>query len=552
MFVRVKETPNSPRKSVQIVASYRVGDKVRQKIVRYVGIAHDDDELEKLKLLAQSIKIKLEAGAQEMLMPPEELARINLKAKEAKYTDDDYKVNIKDLEEEARVVSGIHDIYERLFYELGYERVISNPKRNKSAVNIFKDIVLARIANPASKRSSVDMLEEDFGINLPLDRVYRMMDKLDTKAIERLQAITYENTASLFGGKINVIFFDATTIYFESFTEDDLKRCGYSKDKKFGQPQVLFSLLVTTDGLPIGYRIFPGNRYEGHTLIPALSQIKKKYDVEKVIFVADSAMLSGDNISYLEREGFCYIVGARLKSLPRDIKEKILDKKNYTDIEPGYSVASFKYNKKRLIVSYSEKRAKKDSHDRETAILAIQKKMSKTKNPKEYMSSYGYKKYIKLGSKSSVEIDEEKVKADSRWDGLLGVVTNDKDISPQEVLGFYHNLYNVEAAFRVTKHDLKVRPIFHWKPSRISAHIAICFCAYALVKHLEYRVRLLYKKMSPERIRQTLIKVQTSILFDKKKRIRYALPSRLSADARKIYDILKVKKTITPYIIKKL
>ena len=145
MYIRIKETPNSPRKSVQIVKSIRVGDKVRQKIVRYVGIAHDDYDLEKLKLLAESIKIKLEAGAQEMLMSPEELARINLKARQAKYSQEDYKVNIKDLVEEERVVSGIHDIYGRLFYELGYSKVISNPKRNKSQVEIFSNIVLARI-----------------------------------------------------------------------------------------------------------------------------------------------------------------------------------------------------------------------------------------------------------------------------------------------------------------------------------------------------------------------------------------------------------------------
>ena len=513
MFVRVKETPNSPRKSVQIVQSYRVGNKVRQKIVRYVGIAHDDEELEKLKLLAQSIKIKLEAGAQEMLMSPEELARINLTAKENKYTEDDYKVNIKDLEEEARVISGIHDIYGSLFYELGYQKVFANPKRNISLVEIFKDIVLARIANPASKMASCFMLEEDFGISIPLDRVYRMMDKLDARAIEKLQDITYKNTASLFGGKINVVFFDATTIYFESFSEDSLKRCGYSKDKKFGQPQVLFSLLVTTDGIPIGYKVFAGNIYEGHTLIPVLNKIKQKYDIDKVIFVADSAMIQDYNTSFLDENNFSYIVGARLKSLPKDIKEKILDSKNYTEIEPGYSIASFTLNDKRLVISYSEKRAKKDSYDREQAIISIQKKLSKTKNPKEYMSSYGYKKYIKLNTNTEVEIDIDKIKKDSMWDGLLGVITNDKDLSPQELLGHYHNLYNVEAAFRVTKHDLALREVFHFKPQRVEAHIAICFCAYALVKHLEYRIRLLYKKMSPERIRQTLVKVQTLNTF---------------------------------------
>ena len=315
MFVRVKESPNSPRKSVQIVHSYRVGETVKQKIIRYVGIAHDEDDLEKLKLFAESIKVKLEADAQEMLFSPEELAKINIEAKKT-YSEDDYKVNIKDLLEEARTVSGIHDAYGALFDDLSYSRVIYNPKRNVSAASVFKDIVLARIANPASKRASVDLLEEDFGISIDLDSVYRMMDKLNDKTIGKLKDITYQNTASLFKNRISVIFFDATTIYFESFEPDELKACGYSKDKKFGQPQVLLALMVTEDGLPIGYQLFEGNKYEGHTLIPVLSQIKQKYDIDKIIFVADSAMMAQYNTSFLDANGFSYIVGARLKSLP--------------------------------------------------------------------------------------------------------------------------------------------------------------------------------------------------------------------------------------------
>ena len=550
MFVRVKESPNSPRKSVQIVHSYRVGETVKQKIVRYVGIAHDEDDLEKLKLFAESIKVKLEADAQELLFSPEELAKINIDAKKT-YSEDDYNVNIKDLLEEARTVSGIHDAYGALFDDLSYSRVISNPKRNVSASSVFKDIVLARIANPASKRASVDLLEEDFGISLELDSVYRMMDKLTDKTIGKLKDITYQNTASLFKNKISVIFFDATTIYFESFEPDELKACGYSKDKKFGQPQVLLALMVTEDGLPIGYELFEGNKYEGHTLIPALSQIKQKYDIDKVIFVADSAMMAQYNTSFLNSHGFSYIVGARLKSLPKELKDKILDSASYTS-QGDISVASFDYNGKRLIVSYSAKRAAKDSHDRETAIASIGKRLSKTKNPKDYLSSYGYKKYIKLNTASSLALDEDKIKTDSAWDGLLGVITNDKDLITAEILSHYHNLYQVEDAFRVTKHDLAVRPVFHWKPERIKAHIAICFCAYALVKHMQYRIRLLYQKLSAEKIRHTLLKVQTSILYDRQKKIRYGLPSRMSADARKIYEVLKIKRNITPYIIKKL
>jgi hypothetical protein len=194
MFVRVKSSPNSPRKSVQIVQSIRKGDKISQKIVRHVGIAMDEDELDKLLLLAESIKIKMQADQQGLLFSPEELANLNtkLQKKPLEETPDDYQVNLKDLVEEGRAVSGIHDVYGSLFDELGYQKILPNPARHKSSVDILKHMVMARIANPQSKRASVDMLEEDFGITLSLDKVYKMMDKLDDHAIEKLNALTYQ------------------------------------------------------------------------------------------------------------------------------------------------------------------------------------------------------------------------------------------------------------------------------------------------------------------------------------------------------------------------
>lgn len=378
-----------------------------------------------------------------------------------------------------------------------------------------------------------------------------MMDRIDSRAIDKLKDITYKATASLFGSKLSVIFFDATTIYFESFSPDELKDMGYSKDHKFGQPQVLFCLLVTEDGLPVSYELFAGDKYEGHTLIPAMSSLKGKYDIDKAVFVADSAMMAGYNTKFLDDNNISYIVGARIKGLPKDLKDKILESLNYTDTEAG-PVLDLDYNSKRLIVGYSTKRAAKDSHDRESAIASISKRLEKTKNPKEYLSSYGYKKYIKLTTAAKLSLDEDRIAADSKYDGLLGVITNDKEAGPAQILSHYHNLYTVEDAFRITKHDLAVRPVFHWKPERIKAHIAICFCAYTLVKHAQYRIRLLYAKLSAEKIRKILVKVQTSVLYDKKKKIRYGLPSRMSAEARKIYDVLKIKRSLTPYIIKKL
>jgi len=556
MFVRVKTTPNSPRKSVQIVVSVRRGDEVVQKIVRHVGIAEDESELKQLKALAESIKIKLEADDQALLFSPEELAEINSKKKEQKQEKDkDFEVNLKNIVEEQRVVSGIHDIYGKLFDEFSFGAVLKNPARNKASVRNFRDIVLARIANPLSKRGSVSMLEEDFGITLDLDRVYKMMDKLDDTAQEKIKDIAHENTIRLFQEKIDVIFFDCTTLYFESFGEDEFRKMGHSKDLKFNQPQVLLALMVTKEGLPIGYQAFEGSTYEGHTLIPALKRLREKYKLDKIIFVADSAMMNKNNIAELEKEKFEYIVGSRLKNLPKKLQEQVLDHNNYREVkeikDDVYKIGRFPYQGKNLIVSYSSKRARKDANDRTKAIEKLKKRLSSKKNPKEYLSNHGNKKYLKLQGEASIELDQAKIAADRRWDGLHGVITNAESLSNHEILKQYNNLWEVENAFRVNKHDLKVRPIFHWKPSRVKAHLAIAFVAYTLVKHLEYRVKLQYIKLSPEKIRQALVRVQTSIIFDIKKRIRYGLPSRISTEARKIYKICTVIQKLTPYIIKR-
>ena len=553
MFVRVKQTPNSPRKSVQIVQSVRKGSTVSQKIVRHIGIAGDNDELEKLQLLAESIKLKLEAQQQMFLIPPEELARKNLeaKAKRQGITEEDYKVDVRNLEEEQRVVSGIHDVYGKLFHELGYDRVIKNPARYKASVKMFENIVLARIANPASKRASVRMLEENFGISLNLENVYRMMDKLDDKAIERLKDISYMNTRRLYSEKIDVLFYDCTTLYFEAFEEDELREKGYSKDKKFNEVQVLLALLVTKEGLPVGYNLYEGSVYEGHTLIPALKELKAKYEIDKVVFVADAGMLNKENLKAMESESLEYIVGERLKNLPQKLQKQILNQENYVEAGDGYKVARFDHQGRKLIVTYSARRAKKDASDRERALEKLKVKLAGKRNVKEYLNNSGYKKYLEIAGEAEIRVNQSKIDTESQWDGLHGVITNTSELSNEEVINQYRNLWQVEESFRVTKHDLKVRPVFHWKPRRVKAHIAIAFTAYSLVRYLEYRVKLQYIKLSPEEIRKNLIGVQTSILYDKSKRIRYGLPSRMSNHARKIYDILEITRNRTPYIIEK-
>lgn len=223
--------------------------------------------------------------------------------------------------------------------------------------------------------------------------------------------------------------------------------------------------MVTTDGLPVDYEVFKGNTYEGSTLIPSLRKVKEKYDIEKIVFVADSAMLSKDNMLELESlkdSSFSYIVGARLKNLNTSLKDKILDINNYKKISDGLMIGQFDYYGKRLIVSYSAKRAKKDNLDRKKAVEKLKAKLEKASSVKSNISNNSYRKYLKIQGTASIELDEDKIKEDSIWDGLHGVITN-SNLSPIDILTKYKELYNVEAAFRVTKHDLAVRPVYHFK-----------------------------------------------------------------------------------------
>ena len=570
MFIRIKDksTPEKYKKSVQIVHNTREKGRVRQKIIKHIGIAHDDAHLEELRLLAQSIQIELENG-NESLFTSETLQNTSHtdSTPPSHYPEEDYQVDIRSLEEERRVIDGIHDVYGKLFDQLNLKSIFANPARNVSAVQTFKEILLARIANPQSKRGSVVMLEEQFGVHLDLDKVYRMMDKLDDAAVAKLNALSLAKTKALFGDTIDVIYFDATTLYFESFTEDEgedaLKRNGYSKDLKFNQPQVVLALMVTKEGLPIGYEAFRGDTFDGHTLIPSLKALKERYPVDRVVYVADSGMFNKENLQELEslEEGqIDYIVGARIKNLPDALKTKILNASHYTPLNEEISVATFTLkNGRKLIVSHSKKRARKDKADREKGIEKLRAKLSKASSVKSQLSHQGYKRYLKIEDTQtqgdcvpSVVLNEEQIKADEAWDGLKGLMVNkDSQLSTEEILSQYNNLWQVEESFRITKHDLKIRPIYHWKPSRVRAHIAISFAALFLVRHLEHRVRLRYKKLSPQRIRQLLLSAQTSVLYSQTKKIRYALPSTLQPETKKLYTIMEVTRAQTPYIIEK-
>ena len=377
MFVRVKSTPNSPRQSVQIVESVREGDKARQKILRHVGIAMKDAELVKLKEVAEFVKAQLEEEHQASLFSPEDTAQQAIEAKTTTKVIEaaDHQavtVDLRRLKETQRAVVGIHEVFGSIYRQLGFDTLWGASKRYHKRRKLLEHVVMARIAQPASKRASVDLLERDFSIRLNLSSIYKMMDAMDEPTIERLQCLAGNRTKQLLGGSLSVLFYDCTTLYFESFEPDEIWQKGFSKDHKASETQVLLALVVTKEGLPVGYEVFPGATFEGHTLIPVLQQLKQRFDITRVVFVADQGLFNKGNLDALEKAKLEYVVGVRLKNQSDAIKRQILDTESYTLLSEGLKVLTLdRPGERRMVVTHSEKRARKDQEDRDKSILKL-------------------------------------------------------------------------------------------------------------------------------------------------------------------------------------
>jgi len=566
VFVRIKRDKNSDRRRIQVVENTRIGKRVKQKIIRHVGIAYNDLEEQKMKDLGEYIVANEISKSQSLLYSPETLAELAIEARKIS-AKKELKVDLLKLVEEQRVVLGVHEVLGEVYKTLGFNELLG-ARRKASEKNLYH-VTMARLANPVSKRATVRDLAQDFGTQIDISAVYRMMDHIDEKVIEKTRTLAYESAAKLFGEKLELVFYDCTTLYFESFSEDDLRKNGFSKDLKFNQPQIVLGLVATKEGIPIDYEVFPGNTFEGNTVERAIDQIKNKYNIDKVVFVADSAMIKIPNQAYFEKNGLHYIIAARLKNMPRKWKEKILSPiEEFTTTSNSESttydrIREWDYPGKwknpetkeevelsrRLVVTYSTKRAKKDRLDRDKGVAKLRKKLKNEKNLKSYLSNSGYKRFLEASEDTDLIINEEKIEQAAKWDGLHGVITNIpfNEMNLEDVANRYREQWQIEECFRISKHDLRMRPIFHWSPQRVRAHIMICFIALVCIRHLSYRVKLRYEPMSAARIIRELKTVQASILRHTETNDRYVIPSSVSLDAKKIYNTMAIKTGTTPY-----
>ena len=546
MFIRTKTTPNSPRQSIQIVEGYRdkLG-KVKQRIVHHVGIARDDDELEKLKTYGEELILKIKAereGPTLLDNLPSHPRPGRPSAKSLKDILPPNKVNLSDVVEEKRLIEGIQEIAGTLYDDLGFNDVLARGHKGT-----LKDMVLMRLSHPTSKRASCHLLAEQFGKDVPLQRVYRMMDQLEGE-ISKVQKLVRTASLRLLKDKVDILLFDVTTLYFESVDVDDLRNFGYSKDQKYHCTQVVLALATTGEGLPIGYELFEGNFAEVKTLQRCLVSWREQgLEVSSICLAGDSAMFSKANLSLMEEMGISYVVAAPLRKLSKEIKAQILDAQDY---RAGLVEKNIVWTKEisyqegqRLIVSYSTSRAKKDVYDRQRLLDKLDKKLGEKKNLKNLVSNRGYLKYIQEDGKTVCQLNESRINEEEQWDGMHGILTNAlKEEEAIALLHRYRRLWVIEESFRINKHTLKMRPIYHFKDWRIKAHIAICYMSFALMRHLEYRIKIAQSKLSPQEILSALNSVQASILIHKKTGDRYRLPSSLKREARMIYQTFGIKR----------
>jgi len=488
MFVRTIKNKNG-KTYVQVVDK----SSGKYKVLTSVGSSSDIEQIKKLELKGKQF-IEQQTGVQQFDFSNE----IGL-----------YKSILSSINTHKLV--GIDLLLGKIFDEIGFNK-IKDP--------IFKQLVLYRLVYPSSKLKTTEYLQRYQQINWDENKVYRYLDKLYDTHKTLVQQISYEHTVKILGNEPQIIFYDVTTIYFEIEQEDELRQTGFSKDGKHQQPQIVLGLLVSKNGYPLAYDIFDGKQFEGHTLIPIITNFKTKYQLQQLVVVADAGLLSNTNIQMLIENKYEFILGARIKNENKILQQQILG----TTYKNGTSKVFIKHDGTKLIVSYSDSRATKDAINRERSIKRLEKQIKQGKLSKSNINNKGYNKYLKLDGEITISIDYDKYKADACWDGLKGYITN-SSLSKDEIIENYNQLWQIEKAFRVSKTDLKIRPIYHRLPKRIEAHICLTFVAYKVYKELERQLKEKKANMSVQKaieIIQSIYEIEATTTKSKEK-VRHLL-----------------------------
>lgn len=470
-------------------------------------------------------------------------------------------INPSDVSELSRVKWGCVQVYKKIWDMFDFETILNQAFKNRNiefdVLNTIFLLILDRLISPSSKLKTYMNQHKYLGLKeVNINHVYRALDLLADQK-ELIEESLYKKNYSLFNMKIDVIFYDVTTFHFESQKQDTLKDFGFSKANKINEVQVVMGLLIDSEGRPIGFDLYPGNTFEGKTLEKSLDKIKNRFNINKVIIVADKGLNQKLNLKKIKEKGFDYIVSSKLKNMSKNLKEEALNLEEYQHIPlPEEDNMTLKYKiinytnqieeiiegkkiktllEENIICTYSSKRANKDRMDRERA---IEKAKDLINTPSKINNKRGAKRYVEADT-TDYKLDTDKIKEDSRWDGIYGIQTSCKNLTPKDILEAYHQLWKIEECFRVMKTHLETRPVYHWSENRIIGHFVLCFIAFLLERTLEIELKKRSIPYSVEKIRESLGTLEFSVVTINDE--IWLLRSKIDQLSKEILKILKIK-----------
>jgi transposase len=459
--------------------------------------------------------------------------------------------------------------YYRLWNELGIgesmEEAQCGAKISWSLPKAVFLMALQHLLEPMSKLAAYERQNRYLQMHeIPLHHMYRALDRLSERK-EEIESGLFEYNYVRVNKKVDVVFYDVTTVHFESVKADELRDFGYSKNCKFNEVQVVLGMIIDSNGLPVGYELFKGNTFDGKTMVETLKNIKKRFRIGRVVIVADRGINSKANLNMIKEAGYGYIMAAKIRGASVELQSKVLTNEGFTDIYDKQGNLSLRYkvfehenvftdeNKELhklpeyMVVSYSPKRAKKDKADRERLVDKAKKLLE---NPESIKSSNkrGGKKYINQTNTDKKQIELslalDKIEHDSTFDGYYAIQTSEKSMTATEIMDAYHELWKIEESFRVMKSTLEMRPVYHWTPTRIEGHFVVCFLAFMMERKMELLLKSSSEddencQSSPQRIQESLNTLQLAAVTTKSG--EKFIKTRPHPLAIKIFKRLKLK-----------
>ncbi|WP_180337851.1 IS1634 family transposase [Mycoplasmopsis pullorum] len=401
----------------------------------------------------------------------------------------------------------LYELYERykgldvISTLIDYFDIFKDCKKTKSiSLNeVVKQQIYQRIKDPLSIFGTYSILKKQEVFVFSKNSFYRSLDYIAEnreKILENLNSVLVKE----YKRKINIIWYDSTTTYFETFSRDGYKKPGYSKDGKFKEDQIVVGMATDSNGIPVHYKVFPGNTADANTFIKFVLEMQKIYKINDVTIIADKGMSVNKNIRFLEDKGLNFIISYRMKTGNKLFKEFVINQEDYIHSKSGLlyktqEIASLYRNGRnngkirKRIVTFSSKRAKKDFEDRQILIDNFNKKAKNGKVSYEDMAGNKKYKFFKPVDKSGYyELDHEKIIQDQQFDGYYVYETNRQDLTSDEVVNLYAKQWQIEENFRTLKGSLAIRPMYLETWKHIEGYICLCFLSLVLLKFLVFKI----------------------------------------------------------------